>query len=482
MRLLLLPLLLALAAGCSGPKPNAPLAPNRPTQAWTIYDGTTGRALQTGQDNRGQTALGAGQAFDSTEAVVIPHLTEALELSAVPHGLTLLRFQRSAHVSRNQERLDELQAKRKETAQAALRALEAGLSADADRLAEQGLALGREIAALAAEMNKPGPRGDDKSTQGLLLSTAPDQAEMVRVLAGAGQGVLLGEQTAPRASTSQLHSENTEDTTTPEDLRIIGELGQAYLRYLAELQRDDREDAAASPPPAQKPDGQPDLPAPGVPQAGDDTFLWKPTSENDGKLVVLLPARLGRASSVTVNGEAGRFSSVANGNRAHYRFPKPGSAYGSGARVVASFGGGVTKSWTVPSGGSRFTERYTGEAIRPTEPAPDAPASGWKVDGPRLTIPADLAPHVLRAKLVYAEASDGDPHNARPFHAAVRLDSQNVWQVGATDGGEYWLVNVGLSHPGTGATEANAPEVHGGPAAWHNYVIELDGRVRPPKR
>ena len=87
--------------------------------------------------------------------------------------------------------------------------------------------------------------------------------------------------------------------------------------------------------------------------SGGGGFLWKPVSDSNGNLVVLLPSQYnGKVSSVSVNGEKGSFSGIANGNRSHWRFSKPGAAYGSNARVVAATSGGNV-SWTVPNGGAR---------------------------------------------------------------------------------------------------------------------------------
>lgn len=86
---------------------------------------------------------------------------------------------------------------------------------------------------------------------------------------------------------------------------------------------------------------------------GGGGFLWKPVSDSNGNLVVILPSQYnGKVSSVSVNGERGSFSGIANGNRTHWRFSKPGAAYGSNAKVVASTSGGNV-TWTVPNGGSR---------------------------------------------------------------------------------------------------------------------------------
>ncbi len=74
----------------------------------------------------------------------------------------------------------------------------------------------------------------------------------------------------------------------------------------------------------------------------DAGFLFKPTSESDGKLVVLLPARLtGLVSGLSLIGpdgqvlESGRYRGVGNGGREHFRFSKPGGQYPNGSTVQA---------------------------------------------------------------------------------------------------------------------------------------------------
>lgn len=82
-------------------------------------------------------------------------------------------------------------------------------------------------------------------------------------------------------------------------------------------------------------------------------FLWKPQSEHSGKLVVLTPSELtggiGKVYVVTPNGQRveGRFSSVANGGRAHWRFDQPGGAFPSGSYVVATRDGGGAIRWNI---------------------------------------------------------------------------------------------------------------------------------------
>lgn len=55
-------------------------------------------------------------------------------------------------------------------------------------------------------------------------------------------------------------------------------------------------------------------------------FVWKPVSEGDGKLVVLLPASY-NDNAIKVNGEVGRYAGRTNGNRPTHRFTKAGAGY-----------------------------------------------------------------------------------------------------------------------------------------------------------
>ncbi len=69
-------------------------------------------------------------------------------------------------------------------------------------------------------------------------------------------------------------------------------------------------------------------------------FLFKPVSDSDGRLAILLPPKLaGLVSGVRLIGpngkeiEAGRFSGNGNGGRDHYRFSRAGGEYPDGLRV-----------------------------------------------------------------------------------------------------------------------------------------------------
>ncbi|HMO16879.1 MAG TPA: hypothetical protein PKA63_01255 [Oligoflexia bacterium] len=98
---------------------------------------------------------------------------------------------------------------------------------------------------------------------------------------------------------------------------------------------------------------------------GSGGFLWKPVSESDSKLVVLLPEALRGAvsrveihaslppSDITKLGE-GRFAGdTMNGNRPHFRFDKPGSGYGNDVHVVAYKDDGSMLTWNIKDGSQR---------------------------------------------------------------------------------------------------------------------------------
>ena len=93
---------------------------------------------------------------------------------------------------------------------------------------------------------------------------------------------------------------------------------------------------------------------------GTGGFLWKPVSESDGNLVVLLPGSLrGNVSGCAIfrgssRVESGRFAGdTHNGRRPHYRFSMPGAGYGRGLTVRATLRSGGSRSFSVPNGASR---------------------------------------------------------------------------------------------------------------------------------
>lgn len=96
------------------------------------------------------------------------------------------------------------------------------------------------------------------------------------------------------------------------------------------------------------------------PRDGYGGFLWKPGSDNDGKLVVLLPPRYaGKVQSVQVQDaqgntlEAGYFSGNGNGGRDHFRFGKLGASYGENVYAVATLSSGEKIRYPIARGGER---------------------------------------------------------------------------------------------------------------------------------
>lgn len=95
--------------------------------------------------------------------------------------------------------------------------------------------------------------------------------------------------------------------------------------------------------------GKPDIIANAKKLDPKGEFLWKSRSEKDGNLVILLPSELtGNVKNVRIvdeNGEKiekGDFSGVANGDREHFRFNKPGKKYPDGCYVIITTKNGDT--------------------------------------------------------------------------------------------------------------------------------------------
>jgi hypothetical protein len=112
--------------------------------------------------------------------------------------------------------------------------------------------------------------------------------------------------------------------------------------------------------PASAPRAAPASAPPASSGGGGGGFLWKPVSEGDGNLVVLLPASMrGQVAAVYIQKggstvESGRFSGdTHNGGRPHYRFSQPGAGYGSGLTLVAVLKDGTRRSWGIGNGGQR---------------------------------------------------------------------------------------------------------------------------------
>ncbi len=93
-------------------------------------------------------------------------------------------------------------------------------------------------------------------------------------------------------------------------------------------------------------------------------FLWKPESEKDGNLVILLPSYYNECCDVSIypypytdgSGliEQGDYQTRANGDRPHYRFGSPGGSYcGGGPCSAVVTCGGITDIYYIPDTGDR---------------------------------------------------------------------------------------------------------------------------------
>jgi len=113
--------------------------------------------------------------------------------------------------------------------------------------------------------------------------------------------------------------------------------------------------------------------------SGSGTFTWKPVSESNGKVAVLLPCTYRWHGSDTEKGKPGAIVMTrvwirggdrdgetlsayqplkngqpgVNGNRIHARGKAPGDDYGEDFEVVATLGAGGEKAWKVKDGARR---------------------------------------------------------------------------------------------------------------------------------
>ena len=137
------------------------------------------------------------------------------------------------------------------------------------------------------------------------------------------------------------------------------------------------------PPPAPSPDDHEGL---------DEKFLWKPKSKSDGRLVNLTPQSL-TLDQLDVRGESGTLRSRTNGNRQHWRFAKPGAAYGVNVPVTGRYKGRVIVRYTVPNGGQRYSKKLEplpswDEPEEPTVPVGDQ--THIRLNGRDLVIGSEL--------------------------------------------------------------------------------------------
>jgi hypothetical protein len=83
-------------------------------------------------------------------------------------------------------------------------------------------------------------------------------------------------------------------------------------------------------------------------------ILWKPVSESDRKLAVLLPRTMGTPKIAVLDSkenliEYGRYTRRTNGNRPTYRFGRPGGAFPAPCLLKVG-----TRIYYVPDGRNRY--------------------------------------------------------------------------------------------------------------------------------
>jgi hypothetical protein len=88
-------------------------------------------------------------------------------------------------------------------------------------------------------------------------------------------------------------------------------------------------------------------------------FLFKPFSDSNGNVVILMPPSLtGKVRNVSIQSregiESGAYGGVGNGFREHFRFRKPGNGYAPDLSIVVMLHDGTSHKVTIPNPGLRY--------------------------------------------------------------------------------------------------------------------------------
>lgn len=253
--------------------------------------------------------------------------------------------------------------------------------------AAAALAALAEASKIAQNLTKPPPQGDRKGGAQLsfMKGDSADVATVART--DAEQLTIMRTKQVPRANAATTTTRTEKSEWTEGALEIAGKYADRitsnYWAFTLASQAEDEKEVVEGPDDPQTPAPVPVDDQGNVAPAdrnGTQAFLWKPVSYSNGKLVVLLPAKFNGLidSPATINGERGTYTSTANGNRAHFRFSKPGSAYGSNVEVTWG-AGGKTFRVVVPNGGQRF---QTDDVANPAVPTPVSQMPGQTPEAP----------------------------------------------------------------------------------------------------
>ncbi len=453
-----------LASGCRTERP--PALPDE--SATETFDVATGKLIA--KSNLGKSGGAVGQVADYTDAQILEAL---FKTSAPSNGRSFVRTVYSNLTQPDVQRVDDLNEKRKVALEKAEKAFAAGAAQDYEDLLKEAAQFGVQIAQIIkAKSNRPQP--DSASIIATVYSEGEGHTDVAKSALSTG-GAAVAARYENRAEYSDTKKVVTEDTTTAEELKTVATvaLEMARLRYEIEKLKADQ----AKPSPA--PDSNANTPGNGTPgetrptlggDAGlglsddqareiisklqfldgtdrnhpqvlrlvkmygsrithfgggnesnrkpDESNLWKPDSDSDGNLVVIT-ASSAYAGAVTVEGDSATNLSIGNGWRPHFRFSKPGTAYGSTPRVVV---GGVGSA-TIGNPGTKQTFKLTPS---PKEDAPEAPTGAlYQRTATSLTLAPALAAVVSR---VDALGNITEPGNPNPVIIPAVQDG-NTWTI-----------------------------------------------------
>jgi hypothetical protein len=172
----------------------------------------------------------------------------------------------------------------------------------------------------------------------------------------------------PSAAYSRTRQEDRSLAIVGHIERLISSVAQLITAIMQLKQKEPSTETTPSP--GALPITEPDLTKPiskipsGSSLATSGEFLWKPTSERDKKLVILLPSSINSSvRSVQIVSpkatkvlETGSFSGIGNGNRSHFRFKKPGGSYPDGSIVLITLNDGSRRHVTIKNTEARFTK------------------------------------------------------------------------------------------------------------------------------
>lgn len=162
--------------------------------------------------------------------------------------------------------------------------------------------------------------------------------------------------------------------------KIVAKIKEAIQRLKDKIDPPEVEPPVtpADPPATPDPGAMPDASNPGAYRAG---FLWKPESESNGRLAVLIPSafthRTNKLGELVHGGQVIENTTRAhndavqpNGNREHYRFDRAGGQYPANVQFSITTLDGAKWYWLIPSPSQRYDGKIAPTVGQPAEPSP----------------------------------------------------------------------------------------------------------------